>query len=64
MVEWDAEIVLSEDETGTMSFRVMIGEEDYGTADSRNVGQSRPPLPDKVSTFRVPWRKWMRIDVD
>ena len=38
VVKWDAEIVLSEDETGTMGFRVMIGKEGYGTIDSRNVG--------------------------
>jgi hypothetical protein len=38
MVEWNAEVVLGEDETVTMGFLVVCGEEDNGTADSRNVG--------------------------
>jgi hypothetical protein len=63
MVEWNAEVMLGEDESVTMGFLVVCGEEDNGTANSRNVGQGRPPLPDKMSTFGVPWRKWMRIDV-
>ena len=38
MVEWNAEVVLGENETVTMGFLVACGKEDNGRANSRNVG--------------------------
>ena len=64
MVEWNTEVMLGEDKTVAMGVWVMRGKEDDSAAHSRNVGQGRPPLPDKMSTFGVPWRKWMRINVN
>ena len=38
LIEWNTEVVLREDETVTVGFLVVCGEEDNGTTNSRNVG--------------------------